>query len=246
MGMVGYGLHVALLLLTGTTVALAFSMSWVVNGFDLPGFVTPIPSLLLSIAWLSVGQERKSGLFRASGVMGILVFAITITSAVLNGVYPSPAVASPSSPSNLQALFGAVVLAVLAGLFAITFYVLETISFFSAGKAFQNRMFRLAGWGRVFAIVGGAVVLIIAVVYGLLAYLTSNSSGGPVTLAVAQVTPVQTSQFMSIITLAVAGLYFIFAVPEIFAFLGFRRIPAAVAEPVPAQPAVAPVPADPS
>jgi predicted nucleic acid-binding Zn ribbon protein len=103
---------------------------------------------------------------------------------------------------------------------------METITFFSAGRIFAERMFRYAGWSRIFGLIAGGGLVVVASVYGFLYYLSSlasGSGGGPSTLAFVQYTT-SPGSFLRLFSLAVAGVYVILTIPDAFAFLGFNNM----------------------
>ena len=238
-GAVGYGLNIVVLVSTAAAFTLSIPMTYDVSHFNLVSFVTPIPALLISIAWWGMGKDRKSNLFLATGLIGFLVFLAGLAGVIWTGTSPIPTAVSQATPAFLISLLPLLALSLITGLLAVTVFLLETISFFSAGKALQNRPLRYAGWSRIIAMVAACVVVVIAFVLGFLSILAGYGSGGPITMQYTPAptpTPAQAAAFARVFSLALAGVYLILCVPELFAFFGFRRIPA----PQQAAPAVQP------
>jgi predicted nucleic acid-binding Zn ribbon protein len=112
------------------------------------------------------------------------------------------------------------------GILVGTFFVVETITFFSAGRIFSQSMFRHAGWGRIIGLIAGGALVIVATLYGFLNYLSSQAGGfggGPSTLAFVQYS-IPSDSFSKAFSLATAGVYVILAVPIALAFVGFNRL----------------------
>jgi hypothetical protein len=239
-GAVGYGLNVVVLLSTAAAFTLSIPTTYDVSNLNLVGLVTPIPALLISIAWWGMGRDHKSSLFLATGVIGFLAFLAGLAEVIWTGISPIPTAVGQATPAFLMSLLPLLALSLITGLLAAIVFLLETVSFFSAGKALQNRLLRYAGWSRIFAIVAACAVFVIAFILGIFSILAGYGSGGPITMQYTPAptpTPAQTAAFERVFSLALAGVYLILCVPELFAFFGFRRIP----PPQPTTPMVQPV-----
>lgn len=234
LGVVGYGLQIAVLLFSAAVSFVLFTTTPLFRGIEVTAFVTPVPGLVIALAWFYAGREKKSGLFTATGVVGLALFFAGIGSAIWTSVFGSQSLTSSSSAVPLGFFFLLALTSVI-GLLGATNFVLETISFFSAGKIFRERMFRFAGWSRVAAVIAAAAFFIIVVTIGILSAFTSTS-GNTSTLISLQISPSPAIQFQNLFGTAIAGVYLILMVPEVFAFLGFRRILSAPDEAL-AQPA---------
>ena len=238
-GAVGYGLNIITYLATAAALTLSVPTTYDISHFDLIGLVTPIPALVISVAWWGMGRDRKSTLFQATGLIGFLVFLTGLADAIWAGVSPYSEAASPATPGYLMSLLPLIVIGLVVGLLVIIAFLLETISFFSAGKALENRPLRYAGWSRIFAMAATLVVVVVASILGVISILGGYGSGASATMQYTPTptpTPAQTAAFARVFDLAFAGVYLILCIPEIFAFFGFRRMPAPQPTPPAAQP----------
>jgi predicted RNA-binding Zn-ribbon protein involved in translation (DUF1610 family) len=225
-GAIGYGLQFVLYLVLAVVSALYLSSALTVFGANVSGFLTPLPGLLASIAWLYAGRERKSGLLTGTGVIGTILFFGSEGAVVFSSTYTPPVGVQPSSPQYIASILGIAALGLVIGILFVTFFVMETITFFSAGRIFSQRMFRFAGWGRVFGLIAGGALVIVASLYGFLNYLSSltgGSGGGPSTLAFVQYSTPSDS-FARLFSIATAGVYVILAIPLALAFEGFNQL----------------------
>ena len=208
------------------------STGWGSAAFALIAFV---PGLLVGLAWFGAGSAAGSGLFKATGVLGLL----TSTGGLLIAVWLATAYPSTGSPASVTSLIVTALIIAVAGLavgaVGLVYLILEIISLFSARAAFNSKYFRYAAWGRIVAIcsIGGLVV--IAIVAAILSFAGSISPGGTVASTTSDL-----SFFTRTLFYGVATVLFLWAVPGIFAALGFRD--SQVAEPAaPAPLAQAPV-----
>jgi hypothetical protein len=234
LGTLGYGLQIAAYLVYAVVTAFLFTNAFNLRGLNILGLLTPIPGLLIGLTWVYAGKDRKVSLFTATGIIGLIIFGLGLTSTLVTWILVPQNNVLPLNPSTSTQLipifFEVAAFAAVVGLLAITHFILETISFFSAGKNFQERMFRLAGWSRIFAIVAAGILFVVIVFLGIMSALSSITGGGPPgNLVALQVSPGPGSQFANLLGLALGGIYAIFTVPEAFAFLGFRRLNASMA-----------------
>lgn len=230
-GAIGYGLQIAAYVATAIVTAIYLSTSLYLHGLNVLGLLTPVPVLLISLAWIYAGKERKAALFTATGFVGLIVFVASIASTLILWILaPQIIQPNPSAPFTLQLLSTFLELAAVSavvGLLAVIYFVLETISFFSAGRNFQEKMFRIAGWSRIAAVIGAAVLYVIFIFLSVLSAISSTPPGSTTTFVALQVTP-NPNPFLSSFGLVLGGVYVILAIPEVFAFLGFRKLLTAV------------------
>jgi hypothetical protein len=243
-GMFGYGLQIALYVMLAATSALFLSSTFQVSWLDLSALLSPIPALLIALAWLYAGRDKKSGLFTATAVIGVAIFALGIGSTLLSS-YSGLTGAQFGTQASLAPIVGVLVLGGLAGVFGIAYFVLETISFFTAGRVFQDRLFRFAGWTRVFGLIVGAGLIVIATLLGFLYALTASPPAGTTTFAFTATSTVPSDPILRAFGFAFAGFYLILTIPDGFALLGFREIRRSQSAMVPPEPATSPQPTPP-
>jgi hypothetical protein len=157
--------------------------------------------LMIAVAWFQLGRKNGNSLFVAAGIFGG-------ASAVLGLVISSvPAV-------NLPEFFG---VAEMETFVSLVYFVLGVAAFFSAGRVFQVRLFRYAGY----LLVVGFLVTFAAGVVGTVMTATQPLC---VPSSVGQSCVAQNGAF-----LATYGMgYLISAATTLVAGIGFRRVRATV------------------
>jgi len=203
-----------------------FATGWGSVAFALVAFV---PGVLVGLAWFGAGKVGSSGLFKATGFLGLLTSAggLLITIWLAKAFSSAGSLTSGTGPLATALLFIFAALAI--GAVGLVYLILETISFFSARGAFNSKYFRYAGWARIIAICGVGGLVVFAILAAILAFAGSVTPGG----SVASTTP-DLSFFTRALDTGVAFLLFVWALPDVFAALGFRD--SQVAEPVPMAP----------
>jgi len=184
------------------------------------GMLGTVAGILVSLAWFYAGREKHSGLFKATGVVGLLA-AITSYALTLWTLLSFPrGVATAPSLQALGLVFSILAVGGAAGILALTFVIMEIVTFFSAARVLQVGYFRYAGFGRVFAIVGGLIIIVGVVFLSMAAIFSSATFAGG-----AQPNPQAVAGFTKYLFWGTGIVLLIWAIPDVFAFLGFRRIP---------------------
>ena len=140
-------------------------------------FINFIGGILAGIGWLGLGKKTGDGVFKATGVLMIIssILGLGLLIAVFSTMGAMPTVGSPEEIIGIlanqlsrrnfikQTTIGALTLISLSG---IVMFILQVVSFFRAGKKFNNGAFKAAGWlSIVFVLLAiiGVVILIVAV-----------------------------------------------------------------------------------
>ena len=139
-------------------------------------YVSFISSILIAVAWILMGRDLRERIFTILGVLMlttyvlaialiiwlILIFLpVTFTGAM--AVAPDTTTMSWRMGEAFGRFFAQLLGMVVAGLvlvgLAIASFILDIVSHFRAGKIFDNRWFKIAGWMRIIL----AIAMVIAI-----------------------------------------------------------------------------------
>ncbi|MEM4020916.1 MAG: hypothetical protein QXI18_00860 [Nitrososphaerota archaeon] len=146
-------------------------------------YVSFISSIIVAIAWILMGKDTREKIFTVLGVLMLVMFASAIAliawlffSLMMTAYTVVPGALEPwrmgaaisQVLSQLWVLITAAL--VIVGL-AIAVFILDIIAHFRAGKIFDSRWFKAAGWMRI--------ILIIALVVSIPLTIFMIISAGP-------------------------------------------------------------------
>ncbi len=118
--------------------------------------------ILVAIAWILMGRDKKQTIFTATGIFMILsgiLLAVLLISFLPLMTFAAVPPTTPAQPFNLFAVLGAFLAIIIAVMvLALISFILEIIAHFRAAGVFGVKWFRYAGWMRV----AGVVMIIIA------------------------------------------------------------------------------------
>jgi len=124
------------------------------------GLISPI---LIAIAWILMGRDTREGVFTILGVLMVITCSLAIALAawlILPLIWPlAPWRMGGAHGIPAQLLGIVIVILLLAGL-ATASFILDIIAHFRAGRIFNSRWFRAAGWARI--ILAVALIAVIA------------------------------------------------------------------------------------
>lgn len=146
-------------------------------------YVSFISSILVAIAWILMGRDTREKIFTVLGVLMLVMFISAIAfiiwlffSFMMVAYMAVPGALAPGGMSaaigQILSQISSLIIAglVIAGL-AIAVFILDIIAHLRAGKIFDNKWFKIAGWMRV--------ILIIAVVIAIPLTVFMILSAGP-------------------------------------------------------------------
>jgi hypothetical protein len=208
--------------------------------------LTLVPLVLVSLAWFYGGKEGKSGIIRATGVLGfILVAAVLALSLWFFGtvamILPSPPT-SASYGTFFAIIFEFAIVAAAVGLIALAYIILEIITFFSGARVFRSGRFKWAAWGRIVSIIAVVVLYFAAIAFLISSIIPTGNYFYNSTRPGAPPSSQYPSQPSAVFGALFVAILLVLSVPNFFAFQGFRRIqtepppsPAWQASPAPQQ-----------
>ncbi|RLE86555.1 MAG: hypothetical protein DRN04_19315 [Thermoprotei archaeon] len=133
-------------------------------------FINFIGGILAGIGWLGLGKKTGDGVFKATGVLMIIssILGLGLLIAVFSTMGAMPTVGSPEEIMGILAglTVTLIIIGCVAAVIGIVMFILQVVSFFRAGKKFNNGAFKAAGWlSIVFVLLAiiGVVILIVAV-----------------------------------------------------------------------------------
>jgi len=133
-------------------------------------FINFIGGILAGIGWLGLGKKTGDGVFKATGVLMIIssILGLGFLIAVFGTMGAMPTVGSPEEIIGILAglTVTLIIIGCVAAVIGIVMFILQVVSFFRAGKKFNNGAFRAAGWlSIIFVLLAiiGVVILIVAV-----------------------------------------------------------------------------------
>lgn len=133
-------------------------------------FINFIGGILAGIGWLGLGKKTGDGVFKATGVLMIIssILGLGLLIAVFSTMGAMPTVGSPEEIIGILAglTVTLIIIGCVAAVIGIVMFILQVVSFFRAGKKFNNGAFKAAGWlSIVFVLLAiiGVVILIVAV-----------------------------------------------------------------------------------
>lgn len=123
--------------------------------------------IMVAIAWIMMGKDAQQGVFKATGILMIVMMVLSAVSWVmlipmmgfLGPITPLPGGPPPTAPPpggfpNIFALLGGVlILAVIIAALGLATFILELISHFRAANVYGVAWFRRAGWMRIIALI---------------------------------------------------------------------------------------------
>lgn len=133
-------------------------------------FINFIGGILAGIGWLGLGKKTGDGVFKATGVLMIIssILGLGLLIAVFSTMGAMPTVGSPEEIIGILAglTVTLIIIGCVAAVIGIVMFILQVVSFFRAGKKFNNGAFKAAGWlSIIFVLLAiiGVVILIVAV-----------------------------------------------------------------------------------
>lgn len=143
-------------------------------------YVNAVSSILVAIAWILMGRDTKENIFTVLGILMLVMFALSIgfiAWMILSLMAMGFTVGAMTMPGMMQPgqilgqLWGIIAFAIIILALALISFILDIVAHFRAGRIFDNRWFRLAGWMRI--------GLIIALVIAIPLIIFSIISAGP-------------------------------------------------------------------
>lgn len=205
-------------------------------------YVNLISSILVAVAWILMGRDTRERIFTILGVLMLTTYVLAIILLIWLImsflIFTTAMAVAPEAvimPWRMGEAFGRVfaqllgviiVGLVLAGL-AIASFILDIIAHFRAGKIFDNRWFKIAGWMRIIL----AIVVVVAIplmVFMILSAGPGILSSIPFSPSYGAIIPLLLTIFWPIIIILVVSL-----LATIFSIIAFLTIPE---EAPPAQP----------
>lgn len=140
------------------------------------GIVSPI---LIAIAWILMGKDTREKIFTAFGALMLVLIAsviVFITWLFLSFMMIAyAAVPGALGLSGMGVDFGQIWGLIAAGFaivgLAIAVFILDIIAHLRAGKIFNSRWFKIAGWMRIILI----IVLVIAIPLTIFAIISAGT-----------------------------------------------------------------------
>lgn len=133
-----------------------------------------ISSILVAVAWILMGRDTRERIFTILGILMVITYSFAIAFVawlVFSLVWPLAAPWGMGGAQGIPAqLLGIVVAALLLIGLAIAAFILDIIAHFRAGRAFNSRWFRAAGWTRIIL----AITLIIAIPLTVLTIISAS------------------------------------------------------------------------
>lgn len=133
-------------------------------------YVNLIALVLVAIAWIMMGRDRKQTIFTATGILMIITFVMSIALTgvvftIMPGFMPRtmrPPLEMPPTEylKNIFAFAGILVAIGLAtAIIGLAGLIAEIISHFRAAEIFQNTWFKVGGWLRIATIVVAVIAI---------------------------------------------------------------------------------------
>ena len=133
-------------------------------------YVNFIALILVAIAWIMMGRDTKQTLFTTTGILMVIMFAMSIAVAgvffamipgFMPGVMQPPAEIPPME--SLRKIFAFTGILMAIGLATVIIGLAELIaeiaSHFRASKIFQNTWFKVGGWLRIATIIVAVIAI---------------------------------------------------------------------------------------
>jgi len=127
------------------------------------GLISLIP---IAVAWILMGRDTRERIFTILGILMVITYSFAIAFAawlVFSLMWPLAVPwgmgGAPGIPAQLLSIIVIVVALLLIGL-ATASFILDIIAHFRAGRIFNSRWFRAAGWARI--ILAVALIAVIA------------------------------------------------------------------------------------
>jgi len=137
------------------------------------GLISPI---LVAAAWILMGRDTGERVFTILGILIIMTCSLAIAFAawlalpLIWPLAPWGMGGAHGIPAQLLGIIVVVVILLLAGL-ATASFILDIIAHFRAGRIFNSRWFRAAGWARI--------ILALTAVIAFMAFVTISAAPGP-------------------------------------------------------------------
>lgn len=125
--------------------------------------------ILIAIAWIMMGGETRQGVFKAAGILMIIMMVASAAGYVallpmfgmlgfggFGGTFPS-------APSVFGAFTGLLILLIVVAVLGLITFILELISHFRAANIYGVAWFRRAAWMRIIAII--LMIIIIPILF---------------------------------------------------------------------------------
>jgi len=153
-----------------------------------------ISSILVAVAWILMGKDTRERIFTILGVLMLITYVLAIALIIwlilsfLPVAFAGTMAIAPramTTPWKMGEVFGRffaqiigmiIIGLVLVGL-AITVFILDIVAHFRAGRIFDNRWFKIAGWMRIIL----AIAIIIAIPLTVFMIISSGPSMLPST-----------------------------------------------------------------
>ncbi len=188
--------------------------------------------ILIAIAWILMGRDKKQTIFTATGVFMILsgiLLGVFFLAALPLMTFAAVPPTTPSQPFNIFAMLGALITILIAmAVVALIAFILEIIAHFRASGIFGVKWFKYAGWMRIAGIVMMiiAVGILIAMIPSMMIPLSGGMTFSPFDLF---------GMLMGILwPFILVGVIFLLA--EIFSIIAFFSIPSEEKTPPPPPP----------
>jgi hypothetical protein len=124
------------------------------------GLISPI---LVAVAWILMGRDTRERIFTILGILMIVTCSLAIAVAawlIFLLIWP-PAPWGMGGAHGIPAqLLGIVIVILLLAGLATASFILDIMAHFRAGRIFNSRWFRAAGWARI--ILAAALIAAIA------------------------------------------------------------------------------------
>ena len=189
---------------------------------------------LVSIAWILAGRGLRSGLFSATGAVGLALVGISAVMYLFFVLVPMEATSNPRA--FLPSFLGIFVFVLLFAVFGLAFLVLEIVSHFVAAELLKVGAFRYAGYSRIITYAGGLVGLV-GVSVALVASEFAN--GFPGTSGAGTGPDV----FLRWLGIAIGVIYCVLSVNPFLSYVAFKR---SLSGPLPSADSIAPPPPPPA
>ena len=137
------------------------------------GLISPI---LVAVAWILMGRDTRERIFAILGILVIvtcshaIAFAARLIFLLIRPPAPWGMGGAHGIPAQLLGITVVVVILLLMGLAAASF-ILDIMAHFRAGRIFNSRWFRAAGWARI--------ILALTAVIAFMAFVTISAAPGP-------------------------------------------------------------------
>lgn len=108
-------------------------------------YVNIIGILLVAIGWFTLGKERDRGLWKVTGILGIVSFILMIAAIAIATSIFFAAMGSPAAIERaLAAGIGSLAALIIAGIFIIIFGILQLICLWQFANVYDSKLVKIA------------------------------------------------------------------------------------------------------